>query len=302
LNTRWIERTRKALNDDENSRAILATLRQMPPGRTHAGLRVNWGKTLAFGDLRFSDLLTFNRIGAISPPYSGISLNADLIWHFDDRNPEHYKLFNVKYLVAPRSLQVPSFLRPIKETPRYILYESQAAGYADFVAVAGRRNPPSQRALFFQNRDWFQGPDSGAERFVRYEYPARDGAVVAETAKSIPTKEPACRGGTILEERVLPGRIDLRTECSTASSIALKMTYHPNWRITVDGRDVPTFMISPSFIGFDLPAGAHEIRAEYRAGALKTVLVIVGAGALLALICLRSRLAEFDARFSKERN
>jgi hypothetical protein len=61
-------------------------------------------------------------------------------------------------------------------------------------------------------------------------------------------------------------------------------------------------MISPSFIGFDLPAGAHEIRAEYRAGALKKVLVIVGAGALLALICLRSRLAEFDARFSKERN
>ena len=36
---------------------------------------------------------------AISP-YESFSLNSDLIWHLDERNPAHYNLFNVKYVIA----------------------------------------------------------------------------------------------------------------------------------------------------------------------------------------------------------
>ncbi|HEX9445926.1 MAG TPA: hypothetical protein VGA73_17535, partial [Candidatus Binatia bacterium] len=164
LNAEWMERTEKALDSDPDSRAVLAALKELPPGRAYAGLRANWGNDLRFGDVHFYDLLTFNRVAAVSPPYSGISLNADLIWHFDERNPAHYNFFNVKYVVAPRGLPRADFWTPVRETARYVLYRAGTSGYADFVAVAERKSPPSQKVLFQQNLDWLQ---SGAPALKR---------------------------------------------------------------------------------------------------------------------------------------
>lgn len=297
FNTQWIERTRRAVDGDADARAILAELRKLPPGRAYAGLRADWGKDLQFGDLHFRDLLTFNRVMAALPPYSSLSLNADIIWHFNDHNPAHYNLLNVKYVVAPRSLRVAEFLRPIKETPRYVLYRVETHGYTDFVAVAARKSPRSQSDLFFQNRDWFLSAEPAAQRFIRYDYPPHRGAA-AEGAKPDAAAERGCPEGKIADERIWPGRIDLSTECQTAATLVLKLTYHPNWRVAVDGREVKTFMISPSFIGFDLPAGVHQVRAEYRASLFKNVLLLAGACALLALFCFKRRLTELDARLS----
>jgi hypothetical protein len=294
LNVEWMERTQKALDRDADARAVLAALKELPPGRAYAGLRANWGKDLAFGDVHFYDLLTFNRIAAVSPPYSGISLNADLIWHFDDRNPAHYNLLNVKYVVAPRNLPVADFLRPIKETRRYLLYRAETGGYADFVTVSDRKSPPSQAALFFQNRNWFESAEPGMKRAVRYDYPPARSATAAAAVDG----GPACPGGKIREEEIAPGRIDLEVECATAATLVVKMTYHPNWRVAVDGRDVAIFMLSPSFIGFDVPAGKHQVRAEYRAAWLKMPLLILGASALAGFFLLRGKLEPFDARLS----
>jgi hypothetical protein len=297
LNDEWIERTRKAIERDGDAGAVLAALKELPPGRTYAGLRANWGKDLAFGDVHFYDLLTFNRIAAVSPPYSGISLNADLIWHFDDRNPAHYNLFNVKYVVAPRALPMADFLRPIKETRRYFLYRADGGGYADFVAVGDRKSPPSQPALFFQNKNWFESAEPGMKHVVRYDYPAGRVAATAAAAAASDGR-PGCPGGKIREEEIAPGRIDLEVECASAATLVVKMTYHPNWRVAVDGRDVPTYMLSPSFIGFELPAGKHQVRAEYRATWIKTPLLILGATVLIGVFTLRRKLEQFDARQS----
>lgn len=295
-NTQWIEQTSKALNADEDARTILSALKELPPGRTYAGLRANWGNDLKLGLLYFYNLLTFHRIVAFSPPYASISLNADLIWHFDDRNPAHYNLFNVRYVVAPSGLAMPSFLRPIKTTPRYILYRSETGGYAQFVAVTGTSTISSQSALFFQNRDWLQSPEPAAGRFVRFAFPGGTG-----TGESGDSPASACpSGGTIREEQVLPGRIDLQVECQQDSALALKVTYHPNWRVTVDGREVKPFMLSPSFIGLDVPAGSHQIRAEYRSPTYKTVLLLLAGFILLATIWLRRWFTQLDAACSSK--
>jgi hypothetical protein len=298
FNTQWIERNRKALAADADAGAILATLKEMPPGRVHAGLRANWGKTLTYGDVKFYDLLTLHRLMPVSPPYSSVSLNADLLWHFNDRNPAHYNLFNVKYLVAPRILPVASFLRPIKETSRYTLYRAETDGYADFVSVSARRSPGSQSALFFQNLDWLQSAEPAAGRFLRFDYPPKRGVSAAATQPASANGAPPCAGEKIGEENVLPGSFDLRTQCSAPSAVVLKTTYHPNWRVAVDGREVETFMISPSFIGFELPAGSHQIRAEYRAGPLKTPLLILGACALATVFVFNRHMERIEARFT----
>ena len=297
VNSQWMERTWTALQADQDAPAILSAIAARPPGRTSAGRRNNWGKSLRLGDLYFFDLLTFNRIVAISP-YESFSLNADLIWHFEDQNPAHYNLFNVRYVVAPSDLAMPAFLRRIKETSQYILYEAETSGYAQFVAVNRIDRIGSQSTLFSRNRSWMEGADPAAGRFVRYDYPAGSagsGSVAEGAASGAPDRARCLGSGKINEERVLPGRFDLWVECPEASTLVLKVTYHPNWRIAIDGREVRSFMVSPSFIGLDVPAGAHQIRAEYRSPVYKTALLLLGACVLLGTVLLRRRFAQLEA-------
>ena len=89
LNAAAMEKTKAALDADEDGRAILAALASQPPARAYAGRRKNWGQGLRVGSLYFYDLLTFHRVAAITP-YENVSLNSDLVWHLDDRNPGHY--------------------------------------------------------------------------------------------------------------------------------------------------------------------------------------------------------------------
>jgi hypothetical protein len=292
-NTDWMDQARRAVDGDEDARTMLTTLKTLPPGRAHAGLRSNWGQGMSFGYLHFYNLLTADRIVAVAPPYASISLNADLIWHFDERNPAHYDLFNVRYVVAPSRLPAPALWQPIKRTPRYVLYEVRTGGAAGLVALDRRQSVSSQSGLFFQNRSWFMGTELTEGRFVRYDYPApRDATTTLARAG---TTAGACPdGGKITTERLAPGRIDLRVECATPATLMLKETYHPNWRVTVDGRPQRPFMVSPSFIGVDLPAGAHEIRAEYRSPFYKTALLVLGVCVLVATVLWRRQFDRLE--------
>ena len=292
LNSQAMERSRQALDADADARTILATLRELPPGRSHAGLRANWGSRLRVADLPFYALLIFHRIVAVSPPFQSLSLNADLVWHFDDHNPAHYDLFDVKYLVAPRTWTSPGFVRPIRETARYVLYEAPTRGYTQFAAVSERAVPASQDSLFRQNLTWFLSDKPAAGRFVRYDFPPgrraeRQGTVAADPG---PGAQTGCPAGRTTEERVWPGQIAVMAECPAASTLVFKVTYHPNWRVTVDGDQAPTFMVSPSFIGVSIPAGRHEVRAEYRPAMYRMALLILGLSTLAAMVILSHRL------------
>ena len=291
LNKQWMERARWALDDDEDARTILSTLAGLPPGRAYAGRRDNWGKEQRIGNLYFFDLLTFHRIVAITP-YENLSLNADLIWHMDDQNPAHYNLFNVRYVVTSSSRSMPSFLRPIKATPRYTLYEVETDGYANFITIHQIKKVSSQLSLFNENRNWMTNTNLEEGKFIRYDYPARgdeaEGSAIGGHSG----------GGSITEEKVLPGRMDLRVHCQEAATLALKMTYHPNWKITIDGQKVQTFMVSPSFIGFEIPAGTHSVRAEYRSPVYKSILLILGACILGVTIWFRRLFSSVDAHIS----
>ncbi len=52
------------------------------------------------------------------------------------------------------------------------------------------------------------------------------------------------------------------------------------------------------FIGLDVPAGLHQIRAEYRSPLYKTALLLLGAWSLVSILCFKRRFARLDAVFS----
>ncbi len=297
-NTSWMRQTQAAIDSDLDARTILSSLRTRPPGRVFAGLRsTGYGPLmdfkLPFNSVRFSDLLVYSGIPVVAAPYSSLSLNADLIWDFAIDRPEDYQLFDVRYVVAPSGTAMPAFLQPITRTTRYVLYAAPTTGYAIYGAIVDRESFHTQRGLFAVNRPWFNGADPAALRFHRFDFPA------ASDGPTAPLESAGCARPAYTYERVLPSRIDVVVGCPDASTLIFKVTYHPNWHVTVDGRDADTFMVSPSFVGVSLPAGDHFVTAEYRSTPIKAPLFALAVLLLVAMLAvpfaprLRPRITEF---------
>lgn len=285
-NAEWMRATDQAIRGDADAQTVLSTIGSLPPARTYAGLRSNWGEGLNFGlrfnSTRFYNVLTYVGLPEVAPPYAGPSLNADLLWQFDDQRAELFDLFDVRYVVAPAGRAMPAFLRPMLQTSRYTLFEAPTTGMAEYVAVADRRATSSQPIVFAQNLAWLASQDVAARRFIRWDYPAT-------ADRSIGASSPGCPEGVTNYERLQPSRIDLIVDCPTAATLAIKVTYHPNWVVRVDDRPVKTFMLSPSYLGIELPAGSHFVIAEYRSTPAK--LPLLGAGVLgLAIGVVGDRL------------
>ncbi len=281
-NTTWMRQTQAAIDSDVDARTILSSLRTRPAGRVFAGLRsTGYGPLmdfkLPFNSVRFSDLLVYSGIPVVAAPYSSLSLNADLIWDFAIDRPEDYQLFDVRYVVAPSETAMPAFLQPITRTTRYVLYAAPTTGYVTYGAIIDRESFRTQRSLFAVNRPWFNGADVAALRFHRVDFPAATDGQAAEDSAG-------CSRPAYTFERVQPSRIDVVVGCPTASTLIFKVTYHPNWHVTVDGRDADAFMVSPSFVGVSLGAGDHFVTAEYRSTPIKAPLFALAVLVLIAML------------------
>ena len=285
-NADWMRQTQAALDADADARAVLAAVSQQPRGRVYAGLRSNWGQTLDFGipfnSIRFYNLLAERELDAVAPPNQSLSLNADLLWEFNDQDLSHYRLFDVDYVIAPRTVTFPAALRVLLSTPKYVLYVAPGRGYAEYGPIARSEPASTKQDLFAKELAWLRGGDAARWTFTRYEYPKA-------APVDVPVPIADCASGRIAYERVQPARFEVLARCDTSSAMILKVTYHPNWHVTVDGADVPTFMASPSYIGFALAAGEHFIVAEYRSTPIKAPLLAVGAVVLAATVAASGR-------------
>lgn len=280
-NNRWLDQTATAVDRDTDARVVLDALGSLPQGRTYAGLHNEWGDRLNFGlsfnSAHFADLLLLYRVPSVMKPKISLSLNADLEFDFNDRDLASYELYDVRYAVAATGYAVPGFLRPLRVTPHYTLYEAPTHGLAVYAAMTSREAASTDAKLFARNRVWVLSEDAAARRFVRFDYPSvRDGPSGATT-------EGCADWGTPTNQRIERDRLQVTVSCSTNADLVLKMSYHPNWHVTVDSAAQPAFMVSPGFIGVTLPAGRHVVVAQYESTPLKTPLLILGLLTFVAL-------------------
>jgi hypothetical protein len=295
-NADWMHQTQAALDADADARTILTVLGQQPRGRVYAGLRDNWGRTLDFGipfnSVRFYNLLAHYELDAVAPPNQSLSLNADLLWEFNDQDLSHYRLFNVDYVIAPRTVTFPSELRPLATTPKYVLYAVPGHGYAEYAAITRREAASTPEGSVALELAWLRSGDAARWAFTRYDY-----RTTAPASASVPI--PDCAAGRIAYERVQPARIEVLARCDAASAMVFKITYHPNWHVTIDGTEAPTFMASPSYLAFALPAGEHFIVADYRSTPIKAPLLALGAAVLAGASLWRPLLARWPRRLAR---
>jgi Bacterial membrane protein YfhO len=140
-------------------------------------------------------------------------------------------------------------------------------------------------------RQWMVSPDPGQARYLRWVSPLIGLPASVKTASGAPVDT------AIVDEREAGGRRQFHVDCRSPSNLVIKMTYNPNWHVTIDGRESPTFSVSPAFLAVVVPPGRHEVVAEYRSSALKSLLMIGGL-VLLGAIAFRRRF--FDVPVTDE--
>src|SRR5206468_2303343 len=70
-------------------------------GRAYAGLAAGWGASFKVGDVPLYGFLSTAAVPAVGFLYHSMALTGDVMLRFDERNPDHYRLFNVRTAIAP---------------------------------------------------------------------------------------------------------------------------------------------------------------------------------------------------------
>lgn len=294
-NGNWLRQTVAAIQRDADAQAVLTTLGALPVGRTYAGMPRAWGDQLDFGlpfrSVKLRDLLPYTGRPSFGPPYQGPSLNSDLAWYFDERAAAQYAVFGIDRVIAAATVTPPDFLLPLRVTPLYVLYAAPGT-IARYVGVSDRVFVASQHDLFDRMRTWLLGPGPAAATVIRFDYhrPATESANVLPTA--------GCPMGSVRSISNEPSRLAVEVSCPSVAAVVFAVTYHPNWHVTADGTELTTFMAAPSEVGVIVPAGAHQLTAEYRSTPVKAPLLILGGIVLLAVVFADHRIASLDQRLA----
>jgi len=290
-NQRWAEEAQEALADDEEMRAAISFLRTLPPGRVYPGRGGNWGKHFKVGAVPVYALVSQKRLDALSFMYNSMSPNSDIQVFFDESRKDHYNLFNVRYVLADERRSFPDFVKLLRSFGRYRVYEAPSSGYFDLVNTATKVSGSWENVRDF-NVQWLKSPSPGMGNFFAINPPDRAGGF----ARDVQLKEAAtfifdAQGpakmvmGAILGEQVRRLSYSCSVEAKKECFLLFKMSYHPNWRAVVDGRESPTLMLSPYFVGVRLGPGLHEIRMVYEAQSWRALLILIGlVSGLVALV------------------
>ena len=309
-----LDRERKDVDE------IVKTLRELPPGRVYAGMTDEaptlgsddrWGQGYRIGNFIMADLLASAGLDVFSSSLHDYSLSSSPENSFNENRPEQYNLFNVRYVVVPQNAQMPMFMKPLKIVGRHQIYQVETTGYFDLVgsrlSFAGSKEEFRSNAMY-----WLTSELPKAKLHPRMSINGspkhQDTDSLADTVLLIPTAsehQPLDSlddlnsyvaqtstnqsRGLIISEDVGPDSYETVVDVTRESILMLKTTFHPNWRIVVNGSEKNPVMLMPGFMGVQLPPGEHVVKMEYQSRNLRKILLCLGFLSLVAVAILERR-------------
>jgi hypothetical protein len=282
-NVNWMRETQTAMQAEQTDYFnLVSTLQQLPAGRVYAGLGGNWGADYKVGAVPVYALLQSAGFDMVGYLYHALSLNADIQVLFDDQRPEQYNLFDVRYVVAPGSQAFPDFVQPVARFGQFQLYQVATTGYFDLVgsdsAFVGSKSeffPAASRWLASDLPRVKEHPAifiSGKAIDYSNVFPLATAQEVIPLA-SMPNEQSR---GQVIGEIIGKASYAVQVYVERQSYLMLKATYHPNWHASVDGNEVSTVMLMPSYIAVRVEPGFHQVLFEYHAQPWRFYLELVG--------------------------
>jgi hypothetical protein len=265
--------------------ALVATARAEGPGRFYAGLLGTNGGGYLVGSARAQSIVQ----EAGPTEVLGYSLRlpaflADVEPRFDETNPAHYTLFDVRYVIQPDGHASPPGGTLVQQIGRNQLYRMEQAtgaiGVVDTQHVVAAERDTIGKAAAPLLGSWHDGQPLPVVAFAG-EPPATptladDAAVPAEPV------------GRVLAQSGDPDRGDYGAVVETARDavVVLRSSFHPRMHATVDGTRVQTQIIGPGFVGVAVGPGRHTVAFHYAPYPRYPLLVgggVIAFGALAAL-------------------
>jgi uncharacterized membrane protein YfhO len=294
-NTQWKTDTQNAFLSKSNEiSGIKETLNNLPPGRVYAGLYTDFGNYPYYkiGSVPLYAVIPQLGIDSFGYAYSAFDFSTDVRLLFDNKKPEQYNLFNIRYVLLHNTWTAPNYYSKIKEFDDYTLYRVPTTGYFDLVDVP---------AIFYGNTSYFYYPNAqwlSSSLPLLKEHPVIELGNKPKNSSGLPVYsfeevdqnilasltrvQPA--GGEILQENVSTNEYRAQFVASRECYLMLKTNYAPGWEVTLDGRKVSPVMLSPGFIGIRVAAGTHEAVFSYQPPFYRLPLLVLGILTLLVLL------------------
>ena len=250
-------------------------------GRVYTGVPNGWGGQNKVGSVPFFAFLSVRQVPAIAYLYHAMALTAENQPEFNEWNPAHYRLYNIRSVVAPAGIQtaLPPFWTREQTIGRFDIFATPETGYFDIVDVPGAMYT-SKHNFYDVNRKWLQSDwvEKRLHLLLDLGGPVPDRLRLWQNdpLPALPAFPPA---GSVLKQSDTEAEVELTRK----AYVLFKMTWHPNWKAWVDGRPVATSMLSPGFIGVPVDVGRHAVTVRYEGSAWKVWLLLAGIGVAGAL-------------------
>lgn len=184
--------------------------------------------------------------------------------------PALWPTLDLDYVITRQEVETP-LLEPGPSGPRGTAWRVAAASSHAWFPARVEPEPDSATAL----RVLTSRADPVDVALVAVE-PGSPGSVAADAL-------PAAGKGTAQVTSFAPNEVVLDVDAAAPGLLVVSEIYHPDWYATIDGEAAPVHRVDIALRGVEVPAGRHEVRFHYAAGAVRTGL-LVGLAALLAAL------------------
>jgi hypothetical protein len=288
----WGHRSLDAYNAAKRSIDTATEIAKTRGGRAYAGLPATWGGKFKIGNPQFYSYLSMAHVPALSFMYHSMSLTSETMTRFDEFGQQHYRLFDIRTVIAPANgtPPLPQFLTPLVTTGPLKVYAAPDSTAFDVVDVFYSVKV-SKNNFYDVNDRWQQSNWVGNRQHLLLDMFGDAPKNLAQLSPDDPLPGSATfpYPGLILSERHDGDDHVAEVQAVRNSYVLYKTTWHPNWRVTVDGQPVRTAMLSPGFIGVPITPGHHELRLRYQPEMWKALLAIFGPLIGIALIFAERR-------------
>ena len=283
-----LQRTADA-TDGRDLLGLIDEVKRRGDGRVYAGLRGNWGIENKITYAPVYNYLANHGADAIGFTLRTGSLSSSIEARFNENEPAHYDLMNVRYALLPQGREPTVPARLVTAAGANRLYEIATSGYLEVVdttdpITADRTNIGPQMDAFLSG----DGPKTDLYPTVAFA-----GRPAAPPTLPSGARRPSGSAGVVESQAFNPidGKFGGVVEANRQAVVLVKASFDPRWKATVDGESVTPQMLAPSFVGIPVGPGQHTVQLAYNPYPFTLPLLVLGALALIAIGWRRSPLA-----------
>jgi hypothetical protein len=271
--------------------ALIARIKSGAKGRVFPGLASGRGKQLRIGSAPLFHFLSLAGLDSVAFAFHAMSICSDTMYAFDETRASHHALFGVRWVIDEAPIPaIRALARSAGKFGRFELWEMPTSSLFDVVDAPIHYDGPIEQ-FPPQSEAWLKSSLPDFKIHLLFD---RDPGWNARLGPHDPMPDPSRflppgSAGTIFDEHASPGSYGASVNAARDAFVLLKMSWHPRWRATIDGRRAKTELLSPGFVGVRVPAGLHLVELTYDGATPKLVCLLLGAVLFVSLILFEAR-------------